>query len=78
MTEVSYTVTIHDEGPDGFWAEVEDLPGCFASGATMAELDEALDEAVGIYLSAPGSRLRATPVSSDEVHVETKRYLVGT
>lgn len=42
------------------WAEVEELPGCFASGANMDELREALSEAVSLYLSEPGH----------DVHVE--------
>lgn len=29
-----------------YWAEVEELPGCFASGHTEAELHEALVEAI--------------------------------
>lgn len=45
------TVHIHDEGDDGFWAEVVELPGCFASGATRGELSEALDDAVRLYLT---------------------------
>lgn len=33
------------------WAEVQDLPGCFAAGETVDELREALAEAIGMYLS---------------------------
>jgi predicted RNase H-like HicB family nuclease len=43
------TISIHEE-PDGFWSEVAELPGCFASGRTLTELDEALTEAVGMCL----------------------------
>jgi predicted RNase H-like HicB family nuclease len=43
------TISIH-EGPEGFWSEVAELPGCFASGRTLTELDEALTEAVGMCL----------------------------
>jgi predicted RNase H-like HicB family nuclease len=43
------TISIHQE-PDGFWSEVAELPGCFASGRTLTELDEALTEAVGMCL----------------------------
>ncbi len=42
-------VYIHHSGTD-YWAEVAELPGCFASGRTLSELDEALAEAVGLYL----------------------------
>jgi predicted RNase H-like HicB family nuclease len=33
-----------------FWSEVDELPGCFASGRTLSELREALAEAIGMYL----------------------------
>ncbi|MGI0128699.1 MAG: type II toxin-antitoxin system HicB family antitoxin [Thermoplasmata archaeon] len=51
-----YTVLIRHE-PDqrySWWAEVGQLPGCFASGRTMEELSEALSEAVSLYLSESG------------------------
>jgi len=41
-----------------YWAEVRELPGCFASGESLDELLGALEEAVGLYLaderSGPG------------------------
>ena len=58
--EQTYTVRIHREPGHELWVEVEELPGCFASGANMSELHEALSEAVSLYLSEPGH----------EVHVE--------
>jgi len=54
----SYVVRIHDEGPgERLWAEVDELPGCFASGRDMAELREALSEAISLYLSEPGHKV---------------------
>jgi predicted RNase H-like HicB family nuclease len=50
----SYTVRIHQEDGHGLWAEVIELPGLFASGDDMDELKEALEEAVGLYLSPHG------------------------
>jgi len=49
-----YTIRLHDEADGTFWAEVEDLPGCLASGETLSELKEALGEAISLYLSEPG------------------------
>ena len=43
------TVEIHEEG-QGYWAHVVELPGCFASGLTLDELQEALGESIGLYL----------------------------
>jgi predicted RNase H-like HicB family nuclease len=50
MSTIEYIVKVHEE--DGsYWAEVLDLPGCFASGRTLDELREALGETIGLYLS---------------------------
>jgi predicted RNase H-like HicB family nuclease len=43
------TVVVHQEGA-GFWSEIDELPGCFASGRTLSELREAVSEAIGLYL----------------------------
>jgi len=42
----------HEEG--SYWAEVQELPGCFASGDTVAELIESIEEAVALYLAPEG------------------------
>jgi predicted RNase H-like HicB family nuclease len=49
-----YTVRVHHEPGEELWAEVLELPGCFAAGADMGELREALSEAISLYLSEPG------------------------
>jgi predicted RNase H-like HicB family nuclease len=48
---------IHDEDDGTYWAEVKELPGCFASGATLDELQEALIEAIEMCL--PSAALQA-------------------
>ncbi len=48
--ERQYTLLIQDEGDGMLWAKVQELPGCFASGATMDELMEAAAEAIEMYL----------------------------
>ena len=55
---------VHSE--DGaYWAEVAELPGCFASGATLDELTDALRESIQLYLASPGST--AASVRLDEL-----------
>jgi len=44
-----FTVTVHRES-DHFWAEVDDLPGCFATGFDESELRDCLEEAISLYL----------------------------
>ena len=47
---VHITASIRFEG-DHYWAEVQELPGCFATGDTLDELRDALEEAIAIYLT---------------------------
>lgn len=77
---VTYCVHVHDEGVDGLWADVEELPGCFASGATLDELNEALREAIGMYLSTPESPIEISAmVPVDEVErVEVQSFRLLT
>jgi len=52
MEQQALHVDVHHE--DGsYWAEVRELPGCFASGDTAAELIESVEEAVALYLAPP-------------------------
>lgn len=63
------TVVVHQE-PDGFWSEVGELPGCFASGRTLGELTEALGEAVGLYVGDEPVALRGEPLRVGKVRIE--------
>jgi predicted RNase H-like HicB family nuclease len=55
-----------------YWAEVEELPGCFASGQTLDELFESLREAIDLVADSKnpagaGRSLRlTTAVLSDK------------
>jgi predicted RNase H-like HicB family nuclease len=51
--EQTFTVRLHEEPDEQPWAEVVELPGCFASGADIEELNEALAEAIGMCLPDP-------------------------
>jgi predicted RNase H-like HicB family nuclease len=63
------TVIVHQERK-GFWSEVAELPGCFASGGTPEELREALAESVGLYLWDTSARLPARMLTVGESRVE--------
>ena len=49
------TANIHSE-EGSYWADVQELPGCFASGHTLDELRESLREAVFLYLRDESAR----------------------
>lgn len=55
------TVRVREED-GGYWADVAELPGCFASGQTLDELAEALSEAIELYQRDEDDM----PVSSDD------------
>jgi predicted RNase H-like HicB family nuclease len=49
IRRMDVTALIHSEG-GSYWAEVKELPGCFASGDTVDELLEALREGISLCL----------------------------
>ena len=71
----TYTVLVHAAEPDetGFWAEVVELPGCFASGATLDELESDVRDAIETYLLALAARGEPIPPGSGSVEDEGVR-----
>ena len=55
-----YTVRVHQEPGQELWAEVLELPGCFATGTDMEDLRQALTEAISLYLSSPGTEVHVS------------------
>lgn len=74
-----YTVLIHRE--DGhYWAEVHELPGCFACGETLDELRESLAASIGAYLSEGDRVVEVTLIPEgepDDTRVEEFAVAVG-
>lgn len=52
---IEFHIKVHRD-KEHLWAEVDEMPGCFASGQTPAELRDALAEAMRLYASKEGSR----------------------
>ncbi len=50
MARITFNVVVNEEDDGSYWAEVKELPGCFASGFSMEELQEALLEAMQMCL----------------------------
>ena len=50
MEQRALTVRVHDEGEGPLWAEVVELPGCFATGDPEDELLDAVVDAIATYL----------------------------
>jgi predicted RNase H-like HicB family nuclease len=52
---MEFHAIIHEED-DSYWAEVQELPGCFASGQDLDELKDALLEAIRMCWTAEDAR----------------------
>ena len=55
------------------WAEISEWPGCFASGETLAELLEAIQEAVALYTTPEDQ-----PVASTKLELQGLAIRVGS
>jgi predicted RNase H-like HicB family nuclease len=62
-----YAVVIEDAGSN-FSAYVPDLPGCVATGATVAEIELAIREAIELHLD--GLRENGSPIPPPSSKVE--------
>ena len=62
-----YAVVIEDAGSN-FSAYVPDLPGCVATGATVAEIELAIREAIELHLD--GLREDGSPIPPPSSKVE--------
>ena len=67
-----FKVVIHHEG-SGYWSEIAELPGCFASGRTLSELHEALGEAIGIYLWEQPAEVEPDELAVGRLEVSVQR-----
>ncbi|MBQ7074268.1 type II toxin-antitoxin system HicB family antitoxin [bacterium] len=50
MGTSQYTIKIFQEEDQSFYGEVIELPGCFSTGKTIAELKKNMKEAIECYL----------------------------
>ena len=62
-----YAIVIENAG-DNFSAYVPDLPGCVATGATAAEAEKAIREAILLHLE--GLRRDGTPIPAASSRVD--------
>jgi predicted RNase H-like HicB family nuclease len=75
----AYTVIVHDEeeGGDGFWAEVEELPGCFASGDTLEELEQDVKNAIEAHVSVLKELGRPVPEGIECAEPKLRRWQIA-
>jgi predicted RNase H-like HicB family nuclease len=47
---MEYTIRLHKEADNTWWAEVDELTGCFATGQDLTEALANLAESISLYL----------------------------
>jgi len=62
-----YAIVIEDAGRN-YSAYVPDLPGCVATGPTVAETEQAIREAIEIHLEGLRAEKLPIPTASSRVH----------
>lgn len=67
-------IHIHQE-KDHLWAQVPDIPGCFAAGKDLDEFKECLAEAIGMYLADPPAPTAPGPTSTFVTPDGLKEYV---
>jgi predicted RNase H-like HicB family nuclease len=80
-TTRTYTAEVHHEDDGSYWAAVRELPGCFASGFSLDELRESLEEAICVYEDDDPSSGKITHFEKQEhagsLEVGEMKVLVG-
>jgi predicted RNase H-like HicB family nuclease len=64
---------------DVYWATVEEFPGVFATGDTLEELRESLEEGIALILAPPGGQaptVRLAPLQHEPVSMDASSELV--
>jgi predicted RNase H-like HicB family nuclease len=77
MAERVYAVRVHHEPGEDLWAEVPELPGCFAAGSDLEDLRLALSEAISLYLSEPGDHKHVEVELEDEPGSVTEHRMLA-
>lgn len=47
---MDFTVLLHEDETGGYWAEVEELPGCITQGDTVEEVEANAKDAIEVFL----------------------------
>ena len=64
--ERAYTVLVHEDTDGSFWAEVQELPGCFGSGKTLADVEVDIKQAIEVYIDALKELGQDIPVGTQQ------------
>lgn len=67
MTEIEYTVIVHEDEDGGYWTEVPALPGTGSQGDTLEEAIENTREAIALMVEYLRDKGEPIPIPKDIV-----------
>ena len=73
----AYTVNVHEADEGGYWADVEELPGCFGSGDTLDELEHDIKNAIESYILALQEAGSQVPPGHEAGEPNFRRWEIG-
>ena len=62
---LNYPVTIHPDTDGGFFAEIQELPGCMTQGETLEEVFEAIEDARHGWIQVAYENAQDIPLPRD-------------
>ena len=62
----AYTVLVHKGADGSYWAEVEELPGCFGSALTLEALEEDIKHAIEYHIEGLRDNGQPVPAGKQE------------
>ena len=72
----AYTVVVHKDDDGSFWGEVEELPGCFASGRTLDELEIDVKGAIEQHVAALRELGEPVPELVEATDLDERRWRI--
>ena len=49
---MNFTVLLHEDETGGYWAEVEELPGCITQGDSVEEVEANAKEVIELFIDS--------------------------
>lgn len=75
-----YSIIVHEETKEdggGYWAEVEELPGCFASADTLDGLEQDIKHAIESHIAALRESGKPVPEGRSSGEGDLRRWEIG-
>jgi predicted RNase H-like HicB family nuclease len=74
---MNFTVLLHEDETGGYWAEVEELPGCITQGETVEEVEINARDAIELFIDTLIDDYVDSLISRETPEPPTDRLTIG-